>query len=132
MFQIFYGVLPKTEKSNRLIPLDDKTILSLKRWKATQREYLFKLGYTQPKFIFTHLENKFTDNQAITERLTSYRDRTDLPRVTQHCFRHTHASMLFAAGVDIKEVSERLGHSNIKTTLDTYIHLTEKQQEKNS
>lgn len=43
-----------------------------------------------------------------------------------HAFRHTHATMLIDAGVSVKAVSERLGHSSVKTTLETYVHNTQK------
>lgn len=42
-----------------------------------------------------------------------------------HALRHTHATMLIEAGVPVKAVSDRLGHGNIRTTLDTYVHVTE-------
>ena len=54
-------------------------------------------------------------------------DNVDLPRITIHGFRHTHASALFAAGASIKEVQERLGHEDAQTTLNIYTHVTEKQ-----
>lgn len=41
-----------------------------------------------------------------------------------HALRHTHATMLIEAGVPVKTVSERLGHGNVRTTLDTYVHVT--------
>lgn len=43
-----------------------------------------------------------------------------------HSLRHTHATMLIEAGADIKDVSLRLGHANVETTLQTYTHGTEK------
>lgn len=42
-----------------------------------------------------------------------------------HALRHTHATMLIEAGVPIKAVSERLGHTNTRTTIETYVHVTE-------
>ena len=42
-----------------------------------------------------------------------------------HGFRHTHASLLFDAGVSMKDVKERLGHSDITTTMNIYTHVTE-------
>ena len=42
-----------------------------------------------------------------------------------HSLRHTHATMLIEAGTDVKDVQCRLGHSNISTTLNTYVHDTE-------
>lgn len=47
-----------------------------------------------------------------------------------HSLRHTHATMLIESGADVKDVQTRLGHSNIQTTLQTYVHDTEKMKEK--
>jgi integrase len=46
-----------------------------------------------------------------------------LPRVRFHALRHTHASALIAAGIDVVQVSRRLGHANPIVTLNTYAHL---------
>lgn len=46
-----------------------------------------------------------------------------------HSLRHTHATRLIEAGANIKNVQTRLGHSNIQTTLQTYVHDTEKMGE---
>ena len=51
-----------------------------------------------------------------------------VPRSSSHTLRHTHVSMLLAAGVPIKTVQERLGHASIQTTMDTYGHLMENAQ----
>ena len=42
-----------------------------------------------------------------------------------HSLRHTHATMLIAAGANIKDVQERLGHADIETTMNKYVHNTE-------
>ncbi len=42
-----------------------------------------------------------------------------------HSLRHTHASMLLAAGANIKAIQARLGHARIATTMDTYSHVTQ-------
>lgn len=47
-----------------------------------------------------------------------------------HSLRHTHATILIENGADIKDVQERLGHENIETTLQTYVHRTEKMAER--
>ena len=54
--------------------------------------------------------------------------RTELPRIRLHDLRHTHASHLLAAGVNVKIVSERLGHASVAFTLDTYGHVMPGQQ----
>lgn len=47
----------------------------------------------------------------------------NLPKMTFHDIRHTHASMLLASGVNVKVISERLGHSSPRMTLEVYSHL---------
>ncbi|MFE5132015.1 site-specific integrase, partial [Bacillus mobilis] len=52
-----------------------------------------------------------------------------VPKIRFHDLRHTHATLLLAKGVNVKVISERLGHSNIKITLDTYSHVLPTMQE---
>ena len=47
-----------------------------------------------------------------------------LAHLNFHGLRHTHATLLLGAGVDVKAVSERLGHASVAFTLDTYSHVT--------
>jgi len=47
-----------------------------------------------------------------------------VPAIGLHGLRHTHATLLLEAGVDVKTVTERLGHDNVQTTLDLYGHVT--------
>lgn len=54
----------------------------------------------------------------------------ELHRITIHGLRHTHASLLFEAGASIKEVQERLGHSDIQMTMNIYTHVTDTLKEK--
>ena len=49
--------------------------------------------------------------------------RAGIEKTGMHALRHTFASNLFAKGVDVKTVSHLLGHSSVKITYDTYIHL---------
>jgi len=48
---------------------------------------------------------------------------TKLPNIRFHDIRHTHASILISEGVDIVKISRRLGHANLKITLEFYAHL---------
>jgi hypothetical protein len=55
--------------------------------------------------------------------VTGYQRGAGLPRMRFHDLRHAHASLLLAAGVHPKVVQERLGHSQVSVTLDTYSHV---------
>lgn len=49
---------------------------------------------------------------------------------TVHGFRHTHCSLLFEAGIDMQNVKERLGHTDIKMTMNIYAHVTKSERAK--
>jgi integrase len=61
--------------------------------------------------------------RALEKDIHRVGDKAGLPRIRVHDLRHSHASMLINMKVDIKEISERLGHESVKTTWDTYSHL---------
>lgn len=52
-----------------------------------------------------------------------------MKHITPHGFRHTHCSLLFESGASIKEVQVRLGHTDVKTTMDIYAHVSKQQTE---
>lgn len=52
------------------------------------------------------------------------RDAADLPKVRLHDLRHTYATLMIAAGVDLKTVSTALGHSKVGITADTHAHVS--------
>ena len=51
--------------------------------------------------------------------------KTEINKITPHLFRHTHATELITAGWDMSYVQKRLGHKNIQTTINTYVHLSD-------
>ena len=66
------------------------------------------------------------------QKLDRILKKNELKRITVHGLRHTHCSLLFEAGLPIQEVKERLGHSDIKTTMNIYTHVTKKAKEKSA
>lgn len=123
---------PKTRKSIRTISVDNTTLNALETWKNELRKELFKQGKNIDKgdgFIF-HRNNGNFINKYIDQFLPSFLRKYDLPQIKPHGFRHTHASLLFESGASIKEVQDRLGHENIKTTMDIYTHVTKSAREK--
>lgn len=122
----------KTHKGTRQLSIDNTTMNYLKKWKLEQRKTLLKLGFNANKrdqLIFATLDNAYKSLNTPRKWLYEVLDREDcnLPTITIHGFRHSHASALFSAGASIKEVQERLGHEDAQTTLNIYTHVTERQ-----
>lgn len=118
----------KTRSSNRLITLDDTTLYTLKKWRLRQRELLLNNGVTKIDFIFTGMNGEMVFRTDIYQRSKRLADKANLHNIGCHGFRHTHATILFEAGISPKEIQNRLGHSDISMTLDIYTHLTKKME----
>ncbi|MEQ7171457.1 tyrosine-type recombinase/integrase [Enterococcus innesii] len=82
--------------------------------------------------LFPSTENKPLYLDYLNHNLSKILKENILPKMTVHGFRHTHCSLLFEAGVSIKDVQERMGHTDIKTTMNIYAHVTEQRKEKNA
>lgn len=67
---------------------------------------------------------------TIEKRNSSYAKAAGLPHRTIHEFRHSHASLLANNGINIQEISRRLGHENVTITWNTYSHLYPKEEER--
>jgi integrase len=73
--------------------------------------------------VFATVDGKFLSPGAVSRAWIRAMESIGMPSVTLHSLRHTHASTLLNAGVDIITVSRRLGHSSPRITLDVYGHL---------
>lgn len=101
----------KNESSNRKVQID---------WQlAMQFSQLIK-NKEQDRPIFVKSR---VFNSTINNRLKVLCSRADIPIITVHSLRHTHASLLLFAGVSIASVANRLGHSSMTTTQETYLHI---------
>lgn len=122
----------KTTSGERTISLDDKTLEILKQWRTTQRLDYLKLGMNTNRptqNIFTNLENNYIQHAHLTTVMDRIVKKHNLKRITVHQLRHSHCSLLFEAGANIKEVQERLGHSSYEVTLNIYTHVTKERKE---
>lgn len=119
----------KNSSSIRTITIDENTIQILKEWKAEQAKTLIGFGFNaiQPnQLMFSKLkDNSPLNSMAPRNALVKICKRFNLPMMNIHGFRHTHCSLLFEAGVPMKDVKERLGHSDIQTTMNIYTHVTQ-------
>lgn len=113
----------------RTIKMDQKTMDLLKTWMKQQKKDYLLLGYNtiQPKqLVFSNETNDFLQPTKTRKWLMHVINKYDLKMITTHGLRHTHCSLLFEAGATLKEVQVRLGHTDVKTTMDIYTHVTEK------
>ena len=123
---------PKTKKSVRTVSIDNETVLTLKKWKLEQAKKLMKKGINslnKHQLLFTYQNNKLYRPCYVNDWLDTIINTYNLKKITIHGFRHSHCSLLFEMGTPIQVVQERLGHTNIKTTMDIYTHVTEKQRD---
>ena len=116
---------PKTKSSNRTILIGNTLVNILKHHKKHQYENKLKYGtfYTSSNFVCTKENGKLltTNSLKYLSRVVNY--ELQIP-FNFHSLRHTHATMLLEAGANIKDIQQRLGHSKISTTMDTYSHVT--------
>lgn len=119
---------PKTKKSRRMITLDPHTIEILRSWRLKQKKILFKNGAGKSELIFSNSSGGYLMESRLRDELRKFLRKHGLPLITVHGLRHTHASILFEAGVEAKQIADRLGHSRIQTTLDMYTHINDNQR----
>ena len=122
---------PKTKNSKRVISIDPTTLLILKSWKKDQIKIYFKNGKHfegDGNFIFTNERAEWVHIHNFIRYFKRFIADHKLKPITPHGLRHTHASLLFSAGVEPKNISDRLGHSTVQITLDLYTHITEEQR----
>lgn len=111
----------KTKSSVRKIAINIQTINKLK-------SYLLFQSSENDKPIFMDDNNHVMVSAEINKSLTNKLENLNIPRITFHGLRHTHASVLLYKGVSVLSVSRRLGHSNITTTQSTYLHVIKELQ----
>ena len=123
---------PKSKSSIRSISIDEQTANILKRWKLKQRERFLMVGTRikkhQPCFS-DEVTNSYLYLNFMNANLKRICKKNEFKLIKVHGFRHTHCSLLFESGFTIQEVQDRLGHSDLKTTMSIYAHVTEKQRD---
>ena len=113
---------PKTATSNRYIALSDILAEIFREQKKYNDEKLSKLGklYTYPEMVFTTESGNFVDRSGLNTQFRRFVKGTDFDFITLHSLRHCNATLLINSGIDLKIVSELLGHSDVSTTANVY------------
>ena len=111
----------KTRTSRRCLQLDTTTEHVLERWRERQRIDGHRVGTRDT--MFTNTGGQPLHAEWISQLFARIAARSGLNHIRFHDLRHTHASLLVAAGIPVKVVSERLGHAHPSFTIHTYQHL---------
>lgn len=101
----------KNKSSERKVQLDWQTVIQFS-------ELIKNLEKDKPIFI-----KKNIYNSTINDILKRHCQNAEIPTITIHGLRHTHASIMLYAGVSIASVAHRLGHASMSTTQKTYLHI---------
>lgn len=102
---------PKSDKSNRAIPMTEQAVLLCVQMQATSKTAFVLTGTDQ-----------YMEPRTLQYRLKKYIEECKLEGVHFHTLRHTFATRAVEVGFDIKTLSEILGHSSTTVTLDRYVH----------
>lgn len=116
--------VPKTESSIREIAIPEFIISLLEEYKLWYEEQKSIYGelWTNSDRLFVQADGKPMHPSTISKWFVKYVGQIGLPVINFHGLRHTNASLLVAQNIDIAVISARLGHAQISTTLDFYVH----------
>lgn len=119
---------PKTKKGERTVALDAGTVAAMRSHRARQLEERLAWGpaYRDEGLVFAREDGSPLRPDYVTRHFQLLARAAGVPVIRLHDLRHTHASHALAAGVAIKVVSERLGHSSTAITEDIYTHVVPK------
>jgi integrase len=117
---------PKTKAGRRVVSIPPSIVAELRsHWRLQQQQRLM-LGAGRAgadDLVLARSDGTPWPPDSLTTAWQKTIAALKLPKVTLHALRHTHASQLIAAGLDVVTVSRRIGHSNPTVTLGVYAHL---------
>jgi integrase len=125
-----HGILqlkPKTASGVRIITMSETVANKLKDYRLYQSTMRHAVGSAwrgkDEQFVFTHEDGEPIHPARPSAWFNGFLKRKELPHITFHGLRHTNASLLISANVDIVTLAGRLGHSDKNVTLNTYSHI---------
>jgi integrase len=116
---------PKTKRGRRVVPVDIFTVDLLREHQRVQDTERAAWGEASCHqcLVFCREDGRPLRPEYATRHFQALAKKAGLPAIRLHDLRHTSASLALAAGIDIKVVSERLGHSTMAVTADLYTHV---------
>ncbi len=121
---------PKSKSSNRIVYFNPSISKDIKTYISSQKERYLKFGkkYTKDSIIFTNKNFNYIGYRSLSYHLDVLFKKCNISASGFHIFRHTSGSKLYEMGVNIKTISEQLGHSNTSITSNIYVHIDEEKR----
>lgn len=111
---------PKSYKAKRLIPLPEFVVETIAAFENRPDTY-----------VLTGSGSKYVEPRTMQNRFKNYISQSGIADANFHSLRHTFATRCVESGFDMKSLSEILGHSSVKITLDKYVHSSLEQKRLN-
>lgn len=111
---------PKSHCSIRTIPIPEFLL-----------EHLTSYMGTPDSFLLSDKSTKYIEPRTMQNKFKLYLSKANIEHANFHCLRHTFATRCIEAGFDVKTLSEILGHSSVKITLDKYVHSSMEMKRRN-
>ena len=113
---------PKTESSRRVIGMSEVLASIFREQKAYIDKMSAAIGkkFEHPEMVFTSALGNYRDRCSVYHSLKRFTKGTEFENLTLHQLRHCNATLLLNSGVDLKIVSEHLGHCDIGVTANIY------------
>lgn len=122
----------KTKSSKRSVSITPGLAAILAEHKEVMRQRAAALGeeWSEDSLVFKNTRGNVVYSRNLQESLYKIYARAGIEGATMHTLRHTYATRCFEAGVEILAVSKQLGHKDVKTTYNIYVHLLDDTKEK--
>ena len=116
---------PKSEAGIRDISLGDEIVYELRKAKAqyARDAFAYGIGFQNHGYVIKQPNGAPFKPDSMTQKWERLLEKNNLPKIRLHDLRHSNATALIQAGVNPRVVQQRLGHSDVNITLNTYTHV---------
>ena len=122
---------PKTQESIRTLTVPVELMNKLKKLKIERNKLILEnvIDEKQKNLVCLNSNLKEFRESTLWKAFKKFRDRNNLRHIRLHDLRHTNATMMLLSGIEMKVVSERLGHTDIKISMNRYSHVLKEMDE---
>ncbi|MCB1284273.1 MAG: site-specific integrase, partial [Microthrixaceae bacterium] len=113
----------KTGTSRRTIDIEEDLVQVLRDWRKFRTEERDGVDPAPDDLVFVKADGTSPHPDIFSQLFDRTVAKIDVPDISLHDLRHTHATLLLKSGVPVKVVSERLGHANVAFTMNVYQHV---------